>query len=407
MKITCTSVYKYGIYIVLLLNLGCFNFIFHSFFISLALSLIVSFILLLIYLFQKERVVIKGLFLKTYVFFELSILIIEYFRLQSSTMPIMTTREAFGPFGVVLLIILSFPIVEVLNKERELFLRDIAIIGYTVLLIRFIIWFIYNFFHVNLGFEYMGGRITWIRPIFNGMLLTRTMGTFIDGYLMVYTSINLYLNKKRWKRYVLGLLFLLFYEGIVFQSRSQFLFFILTFIFTSLVVVHFSKNKILNIFLMICVLLGISMVLLEDINSFINSFSVNSQYGESTLTRMLEYEFFPKLWKTTNLFLGFGMTPDMFSIGISKLYISDLGLIAVLYQFGIVGFIIAIMPFLRGIFISIKKWYQVTVNKIDYFIIILTFYLVISSVNLNPYNYLFYPLVPIYVGILFFDESLS
>lgn len=405
MKIDRITFYKYGIYVIILLNLGCLNFIFHSFFISVALSLLISVVLFITYLLQKDKYRINSLCLKIYVFMELIILFIEYFRIQNNLNSSMTNRELFGPFGTILLLVISFPAVEVLNKESDRFLKGIAIIGYSVLFLRFTVWFMYNFLHINFGFEYMGGRITWLRPLFNGMLLTRTMGTFIDGYLMVYSSVNLYLKRKEWKKYILGIAFLLFYEAIVFQSRSQFLFFILTFIFTSLVSAHFSKYKLLKLLTLLLVILCITVIFFNNIQAFVDSFSTNSQYGESTLTRVLEYTFFSNLWKNTSLFLGFGMTQDIFELGMNKLYLSDLGLIAVLYQFGIIGFIISIMPFLQGIILSVKRWYQSWVTKIDYFTIVLTFYLLISSFNLNPYNYVFFPILPIYLGILFFEGS--
>lgn len=151
-------------------------------------------------------------------------------------------------------------------------------------------------------------------------------------------------------------------------------------------------------------ILCITVIFFNNIQAFVDSFSTNSQYGESTLTRVLEYTFFSNLWKNTSLFLGFGMTQDIFELGMNKLYLSDLGLIAVLYQFGIIGFIISIMPFLQGIILSVKRWYQSWVTKIDYFTIVLTFYLLISSFNLNPYNYVFFPILPIYLGIFFLKE---
>lgn len=57
------------------------------------------------------------------------------------------------------------------------------------------------------------------------------------------------------------------------------------------------------------------------------------------------------------MYLGFGQTTDGNIFNGWKYYISDLGIIRMLYQFGIIGFIVCLLPILYGCLVDLSVEY--------------------------------------------------
>lgn len=159
-------------------------------------------------------------------------------------------------------------------------------------------------------------------------------------------------------------------------------------------------------FLMILLVFG--FIFRNQISDFWNSFSLNSEtYGGSTYVRMQEYTYFPSLWKKSNLLLGFGFFDDSNPIlfNNTRLYLSDVGILMQLYQFGILGFIIDIMPLIKGLNYFVTIWLK-DFSKFDLFLIIFTVYVLVSYSNFNPYLNINFPILPLYISTLLYRTSI-
>ena len=129
---------------------------------------------------------------------------------------------------------------------------------------------------------------------------------------------------------------------------------------------------------------------------FIDSFSVsNSDYGAGTMVRIVGRRYYQELWNQNKL-LGFGPTTDGNIFAGWKYYLSDLGIIRILYQFGIIGFIICLLPILYGCLVGFK-------NKLHFEGMLLfclsTFVLVTSFASQNLYDYNRIMLLPLLLGL--------
>lgn len=403
MEISVKKIYEislYTIFLILLINVSAR---------TLAFSLVLAIILLLIYLLQSKRYKIYSNWALVYLMLIFGLLFIEYIRLNFLSNTTISSSSIFLLYGGALLFILVFPIYEVLCSNRDAFLYNIVLIGYGVLLFRALMWGMHNFLHINfLFYGYGGGRTGWSRSI-GGVLLERSNGTFIDGLLFAYSLSNLFslskVNVNRFKS-LLGIIFLYIFAGIIYQSRVQILFYSFTLLIALLHYNSKRKNNLLWVFLVIFSILFLYILFQSRINAFLGSFSPDAgEMGWSTQVRMVEYSYFKQLWSDSNKWLGFGLISDAggilrWSEGTTyQIYMSDVGFILQLYQFGIIGLIIDSIPLIKGMFTSIKALKKNS-NTYNSFIIYLTIYLVISCTSFNPYVYILIPILPLYVGIL-------
>lgn len=114
-------------------------------------------------------------------------------------------------------------------------------------------------------------------------------------------------------------------------------------------------NKLISFFLLTIDSVGI--LISPYYNRFLDSFSVsNSDYGAGTLVRIVGRKYYHEMW-TQKMYLGFGQTTDGNIFNGWKYYISDLGIIRMLYQFGIIGFIVCLLPILYGCLVDLSVEY--------------------------------------------------
>ena len=194
--------------------------------------------------------------------------------------------------------------------------------------------------------------------------------------------------------YGIFLFIVLFYEGIIYASRSQLIGFSIMFM-----AIYLLKNRNLLNKLFSFVSLGLAsfaILLSPYYDRFIDSFSVsNSDYGAGTMVRIVGRRYYQELWNQNKL-LGFGSTSDGNIFAGWKYYLSDLGIIRMLYQFGIIGFIICLLPILYGCLVGFK-------NRLQFEGMLLfclsLFVLVTSFASQNLYDYSRIMLLPLLLGL--------
>lgn len=403
MKVSFTYIYSFFIYIIILLNLGFVNLFFQSDRITFKVSIILAIIVFFIYMFQpRKKYINKNIII--YLILAFSLYIIEFLRKMR---PFSISKDnMIYQFGGIILLLLIFPISEILCTEKKKFLSTIVTLGYVILLIKFGVWFFYNFFNINLAPGIWGYKIEWTR-VFMGHVFTRLSGTFIDALLWVYSFTMLIdINNKLHKRILggIGMIFLLFYAIVVTQYRMILILYILTLLLLLFYISYRSNKRAASILILILFFCLILIVNWSSISSFISTFSVNNSItGGSTSFRLLEFKYFNSLWLQNNFLFGFGFIPDMvIPYNGAGYYLSDLGFMANLYQFGIIGFCILLLPFILGLIKSFRFFHLNNYVNRNFMLIFLglTIYMIMNLIPYNPYNPSLISLMPIYISIL-------
>ncbi|MBP2058104.1 hypothetical protein J2Z60_001281 [Lactobacillus colini] len=401
MKLTNLQIEKFLIYLIVIILL------FRISAMTMLLSIFIAVILWLLYLYFPKTKKSYNVIIDISVISIILLFFINAFRsLFLGSYTPLTIKGIITNYGGYLLVIIAYPVAELVNSDKSGFLRGINRIGMSFLVLKTLSWVIYNFFNRDIGFTLLGGKITWTRVIGNH-IFSRSGGTFLDGFLLAYAIGELFSSEKSKNqniKYIVQLLVLITYSYLIYQSRAQLIFYFATILINIFCWAFSKKYKFLSSVIACVFILGTAYIFKDKLTGFINSFSINSQYSGSTLTRIKEYEFFPMLWKSTSNLWGFGFTPD--TMGIYNgytMYRSDIGLPMQLYQFGIIGLVICILPIVVGIYKGlklIKKEY----TFFSSFFLSLSLYLLISNSSFNIYVYILIPLLPIYMGLILANE---
>lgn len=162
-------------------------------------------------------------------------------------------------------------------------------------------------------------------------------------------SLYLYINNISNKlKHIIALVVCLTALVYVSQSRLNILVIIVCLALT--LILHYRKNAALT-FIALCIVLmvGGSLILFGPLGQLLGSFSLNSEYGGNTLTRIWETDYYLELFRT-NPFNGTGLitygTPAYSIIAgpYGNYYIDDVGIIGALAMTGLWVVPIFIIP---------------------------------------------------------------
>lgn len=352
---------------------------------------------LLLYIFQKNKIIPKNFIVYFYLISIFIYLCFEIIRLHYFSFSGLNILNALSLEKNFFYILLTMPIFEILEKKKKIFLRNIIYIGLIVLVFRGVVWFLFNKFGINLMsglFEVRGYNWT------HGNGYVRLTGTFLDGLIFSFFGIEFFRTRLYKERLYYGiiLLFLLFYSCVVYSSRSQLICYLITMLF---IYIWNSKNKLHTILnCLLAIVLVLIILQLPVAKNFIASFSSNdATYGEGTLVRMLGTSFYQNEWQNNNILFGFGIAEDGNYVGNTQYFLSDLGIISYIFEFGIIGFILAVLPMLEGIRVGIKS---IKTND-GLLLFSLSIYTILSSfMSQNVYDYIRILIVPFILGIILF-----
>lgn len=395
MKAKYNSIYKYCIYLIIFLNLGFFDLFIRFDSYAMLISVFLSIFIFCIYLIQPKKSPINHLWVLIYVILVLSIFLFQLFRLRTLNISSITVKQAVNNYDGVWLLLIIFPFYELLQSSSsyEIF-KGIAFLGYSALLIRLVIWGLYNFTNYH-PINYLIHALDWTRPIL-GKNFIRVSGTFLDGYLLIFSLNNLF-TKKKHAKYIISILFIYFYSIFVSQYRMVIIAMIFITIMAVIIKSNNKKNKLISNLLILFILLLFLFIFANLINEFLNTFSTaNIAMGGSTSARINGFQYFLTQWKETSIPWGFGFRTDNANYLWYTYWLSDYGILANLFQFGIVGFIIYLIPYIVGIFYSIRNIF----NLKALYVIGLTFYILITSITFNPMWNQYIALMPIYIVLL-------
>ncbi|MCE6034535.1 hypothetical protein [Levilactobacillus brevis] len=397
MKISFFDIYEFLLYIIVILNLEVLNVISNLDNLAQTISVVLTFVVLLLYIFQKNKIIPKNFIVYFYLISIFIYLCFEIIRLHYFSFSGLNILNALSLEKNFFYILLTMPIFEILEKKKKIFLRNIIYIGLIVLVFRGVVWFLFNKFGINLMsglFEVRGYNWT------HGNGYVRLTGTFLDGLIFSFFGIEFFRTRLYKERLYYGiiLLFLLFYSCVVYSSRSQLICYLITMLF---IYIWNSKNKLHTILnCLLAIVLVLIILQLPVAKNFIASFSSNdATYGEGTLVRMLGTSFYQNEWQNNNILFGFGIAEDGNYVGNTQYFLSDLGIISYIFEFGIIGFILAVLPMLEGIRVGIKS---IKTND-GLLLFSLSIYTMLSSfMSQNVYDYIRILIVPFILGIILF-----
>lgn len=403
MKIKYTSIYAYLIYIIVFLNLGFFNLIMPFEYTGMLLAAVISIITFFIYIFQPVKYKLPGKWYQIYLMLIFCIYIYHFFNLKKTNISSMTLLSAFNNNEGIFLLLLVFPIYEILKgNDKEKFLKNLAILGYLALMIRLIVWGMYNFINIDIA-PYMIRGLDWNRMVL-GRSFIRVSGTFLDIYTFIY-SINAFFKSIYSHHYkisaFIGILFIFLYSVLISQYRMVSLALLSVLILVILKETYNSQRRLLNVLLFIMLIILIMIIGHGIIMNFINSFSLNAFTGSSTSTRLNGLPFIEEEWKNSSIWNGFGFSNDNMTYMNMTYWLSDYGFLANLFQFGIIGFLICLVPFIYGIYFSIVSFFK----EKNIYVLGFTVYLLITSTTFNPMRNQYISILPFYIAFMLFYKE--
>lgn len=399
LKITYVSLYEFIIYIIIFLHLGFFNIFSRFDTKALLISAILSIICFFIYLEQPYKNKIKSNWVIYYVLGVIVAFFVQLGRL-SSVGSNLTLIQAIKVYDFIFLSLLIFPLYEILIHNQKIFIKNIVILIFLALLMRLSIWWLYNFTAIRFT-NYVIHSEDWTRPVF-GKLFMRVNNTCLDGLAFVYLAKNLLVDKKNKISSIFGILFMYLYVIFVSQFRMQLIAFtliLLAFIYKGAMA---SQKKYLNILFLLFFICIVILIFSNKIGSFFNTFSTtNMNYGGSTQTRLLGMNYLFDRWKAINPWLGIGFIANEMKVVGGIYWLSDYGFLIAIVQYGIIGGIIQVIPFIIGIMDSIKYFYKKdTVYEVG-----LTIYLLIIGISFNLLENTNYIVIPLYIAFILYSSN--
>ncbi|WP_076459419.1 hypothetical protein [Limosilactobacillus caccae] len=397
MKISFFSIYEFLLYVIIILNLEVLSIVSNLDNVSQTISVVLTFVVFLLYIIQKNKIVPNEF---TVYFYSISIfayLAFEIIRLRYSSFSGLKITSALSLEKNFSYILLAMPVFELLEQKKKSFLRNVVYIGLIILVVRCIVWLLYNKFGINVMpglFEVRGYNWT------HGDGYVRLTGTFLDGLIFTFFGIKLFKTKSYQEGLYYGLItvFLFFYAYAVYSSRSQLVCYAITIL---IIYIWSSKNKLHTIFNCFIGLILVLLILQFPITkNFIASFSSNDvTYGEGTMVRIFGSKFYQNEWENSSILFGFGIAEDGNYFGNTQYFLSDLGIISYIFEFGIIGFILTILPMMQGLIVGIKS----IKNEDGLLLFSLSIYTLLTSfMSQNVYDYIRILIIPFILGIILF-----
>lgn len=376
MRLRVTTFYKIVIYFLTFINSGFF-FIQQIKEFDVILTCFLTILLMIVYIYKhyQSKQYFYGKETRNYIFGIFVFLTLELMRTFVSP----SFERPSIKFSIMLIIsftelLLAFPIMEILIKDHMMtFIRNVVFIDFMATLFRFFIWFLYNYKGITLFSSIFNERgIDWSR---NGVV--RLAATPLNGLTYV-TFVYLLLFSKRGSMKlfgVLGLTISFLYSWLVYNSRSQIICYSVVLFFSYVISISQSKKTAINKLFLLSPLIIIAFIGLNYIKIFFNTFSVTGEMGYSTIARVNEFLLFYKSFSSSliEILFGMGISSDLHTIGIVSYYLSDLGMLGFLFNYGVVGLVLFFGRFFMKLFnylhlkiISDNRIYLIPVGLILY-----------------------------------------
>lgn len=291
--------------------------------------------------------------------------------------------SVFSYLYIYIWLLLFYPIIYIIVSSGGIgkLLKVICTCTVCALLLKTFVWWMYNFrgkdiMHYVL---YEFGSV-WLR---NGY--QRIPSTCFSGMLfaaMIYYFINS--NKKIMKLVCILIMFLnVWYADVVFASRSQ----IISFCFMITAVIIFNRSiSIKKVMIYIgAVGAGLAFISTTYFKELVESLNV-ATYSIGTRMSALQY-YFSLLKEHWLLGIEFISNEATFVHGSrGNYFLSDIGIIAKLVEFGVLGLPIFLFPLIRSVFICYKA-YILKYKELSFMVGLCSYTCVFSVLSNDVYNF--------------------
>lgn len=313
-------------------------------------------------------------------------------------------------------LLFSFGIIYVLKYEKREgdFWKRIICITMFFVVVRFIAWISFNYMDSSILINFVDEYSGWKR---NGLHRLISGQTFPIVYILLVSRIS-NISHKGWGVLKLNgipvrfeyfvILFMIFYEIFVTQSRYASVVMIITFVWTLFLIRRKATSR-----LVISLIVLISIVCLITsgfLDSFFSSFTYSGSQWLSTLARYEGANHFWNLFKNTGHSVGLGFvangyttTKMFYRTSWLTYYIEDLGIAGAFFRFGVFIIPIYALLFLKAIKICIIS--KKNNDEKCGLILATTIYMILSCMGSNIYDAQTAFAVPFYVAIISYMDG--
>lgn len=277
---------------------------------------------------------------------------------------------------------LFYPIIYILvcnnGKKRLIY----AICGWTVvaLLLKTIVWFLYNYLHKDvmhyLLFEF-GSE--WIRNGFQRIPATCFSGVLVCAMLYAFY------NSTKVQMKILAIVIILFniwYALTVFASRAQ----VICLVLGMSVAILLRRNmgiKKMATYLVFIIVAAVGMST-AYFNEFVRSMSLTTYSMGMRVKEMIYYSnLIQKHWLMGFLYV---FSNDKIHGPMGTYYLSDLGLFSKIFETGIIGMIIHLLPFVQ-MFQSCRKYMKKNNKEFLFAVALMVYTISVSFMSNDIYNF--------------------
>jgi hypothetical protein len=230
--------------------------------------------------------------------------------------------------------------------------------------------------------------------------------TCFSGILFAI-AVKYFLTSKKYKYKIISFICIvanILYAQFIFMSRMQ----VVCFLLSLVVAMFINKSNGKRILFVIC-LIPISLYLMNThfVMDFVDSLSVNTY---SVGTRFREIEYYLNIVKGHKLFgILYLYDTDYIEGTNGQFFLSDLGILAKFFEFGIVGFILFLLPIFRIAYQFITKRMIDDFDKITVYAIgSYTLFWSLLGNDLYGYRYIFAtPFIYAYFECLFSGKEIK
>lgn len=295
---------------------------------------------------------------------------------------------------------LAFPIIYCFIKDNgyERYTSQLIDIAVVLLLIKTVVWFLYNYLGIELFPRLLFEFSAWTR---SGM--QRMFSGFLVGIILSFSFTHGFYFEKRMK-YKFMFAFIAFFLIFETQYRYQIASAGISVLFMYFYGSKSSQQKMNKFFLLVPILLIVYSCGAFD--KLIESFAVTGSYGNSTSARLLALNSFWNQMTNRKAFLGLGLLVDSNFLAESILkyeygvyYLEDLGIVGGFFRFGILSILQYGFLFVGAVKVCIKTLKNHN-RRNSIFIIGVTSYMIISCLALNIFDGQRAFDVPVYIALI-------
>lgn len=390
LKVKYTTVYILVMYCIFFLNLGFLNIKVDYAGGIAKFSGVIAIMLFILYLFQPKKSKVSSW---TLIYVLLFCIEIIFQILRGGIIDMWMNTYARAYFSILYF----FPLNEIINSDKKIsFFKGTVFLGVIAEIYRIAVWYLYNFFHINLAPGLFRLGFDWIR---DGHV--RMQATFLDSFIffiLVYMCIEAYKCKKmdRLLLYFVLCTIYLYYAYFVYAARTVFL----AYVIGAILIIVLRRSENLPKIMLATILLTIVFLLLYNTN-FVQQMLFSMLNDGGTTIRTNGIALYGNLYKNTSILNGLGLGSDSINFGIvmngihlTTYSLSDLRIIGDLYRFGLIGFTICILIYLQ---ILLKILESLKKNQINAVILALLVFFIAGS---SLYERIYIMQLPVLVALV-------